>query len=262
MIPAPAGADAPPDFDIPPTRVVSLSPALTETLIDLGLGKVLVGVSNMDPVAASRFELAARIAPEEGAAQQVSALEPELVLTTEWPVVDGPQIALDEEAYPRWHIAPRSVRATIDMMWGLVRLLNSAQSGLRISALETTFEWTTMASYAREAVPVGCLLARDDKTGTWQSVGADTYTSDLIATCGGRNVFADDPDAVRIDVDVEQVRAAAPQVLLVASAGEIPHELEELAGRVYAVERATLTWPGTRLARALQTLPPLLQSAA
>ncbi len=123
---------------------------------------------------------------------------------------------------------------------------------------------------------------------------ADTYSHDLLRICGAINVFADrdrqyplkadlgqgdpllpdDPRVVGRDtryprVTIEEVVAAQPDMILLP--GEPFHFSEEHIplfaaldtpasrnGQILLVDGSLLTWHGTRLAYALDTLPALL----
>jgi ABC-type hemin transport system substrate-binding protein len=109
---------------------------------------------------------------------------------------------------------------------------------------------------------------------------ADTYIHDLLRVCGGTNVFAEcthrcpatgDTDApVRYPcVTLEDVTEAQPDVVLLPSepyaftdahvatfaALDIP---AARSGAIHLVDGTLLTWYGTRIAHALNTLPALL----
>jgi ABC-type Fe3+-hydroxamate transport system substrate-binding protein len=127
----------------------------------------------------------------------------------------------------------------------------------------------------------------------WMTGNRATYLHDVLAVCGGQNVFAArerryplaadlDPAALpeppQPDRDTRyprvtpaEVAAAAPEVILLPSepypfgaadlgAFDAWPDLPAVAqGRVQLVDGAMLTWPGTHLARALAELPALLQ---
>lgn len=275
-----SASTTPPELEKPPSRVISLSPALTETLFDLDLGHVLIGISTD-----SRFQTStSSVNPTHinlqaaGLDAQLEALQPDLIIIAEWPHSSGAPVDLGST--PVWQVTPTDVRAAIDLLWDVVRLFERPQAGIRISALETTLEWTQMASYSQTQLPTCCLLGRVTNGGNhWFSPRDGSYTSDLLAVCGGKNVFATEKtsagehsdktlDNRKLLVDLDQIRVAQPDTILVGidsenpSSADLPTELKEISdAQIHAVDIATLTWPGTRLARALQDLPPLLQTA-
>jgi ABC-type Fe3+-hydroxamate transport system substrate-binding protein len=121
---------------------------------------------------------------------------------------------------------------------------------------------------------------------------AGTYCHDVLARCGGRNVFADRDRRYPLEADlgeqapedpggrdiryprvtVEEVRQLDPQCILLpqepfafneADRDQIRNALEDTAAvradRVHIVDGRLLTWHGTHLARSLAELPGLLQ---
>ena len=206
---------------------------------------------------------------------QLEALHPDLIIIAEWPRSTGSPPDLGTA--PVWQVTPTNVRAAIDILWDVVRLFEHPQAGIRISALETTLEWTQMASYSQAQLPTCCLVGSLTNGGNhWLSPKDGSYTSDLLAVCGGKNIFATEKASFGEDsdrmlgnrtllVDLDQIRAAKPDTILVGidsenpSSADLPVELKEISdAQIHALDIATLTWSGTRLARALQDLPPLL----
>jgi ABC-type Fe3+-hydroxamate transport system substrate-binding protein len=112
----------------------------------------------------------------------------------------------------------------------------------------------------------------------------DTFAHDLLRLCGGTNVFADrdgalgsqgEPDSKRTDdmryprVTLAEIEAAQPDVILLPGERFPVDERHGLvfasldvpaiqSGRIHLIDRSLLTWHGTRMARALNTLPALL----
>ncbi len=221
-----SASTSPPELEQAPSRVVSLSPALTETLFDLDLSHVLIGISadsrnqaSISSVNSTHIDLQAA-----DLVAQVKALQPDLIIVAEWPRSSGSPP--DFGTAPVWQVAPTDVRAAIDLLWDVVRLFERPQAGIRISALETTLEWTQMASYSQAQLPMCCLLGSVTNGGNhWLSPEIGSYTSDLLAVCGGKNVFAaekasggEDSDKTlgnrTLLVDLDQICAAKPDTIL------------------------------------------------
>ena len=92
------------------------------------------------------------------------------------------------------------------------------------------------------------------------TLGADHILSDVIALCGGVNVFADSPMAAP-RVSPEGVLAAAPEVVIVGRAGALAGSPDAAArdywksvglpaaaaGRVYSFDADTIYRPGPRM---------------
>jgi ABC-type Fe3+-hydroxamate transport system substrate-binding protein len=129
----------------------------------------------------------------------------------------------------------------------------------------------------------------------WMTANRKTYLSDLLGICGGENVFADRERRYPLAADLAgpppatepglesagrdrrypritlaQVVESQPEVVLLpdepyafgeADRQELIGSVDAPAtrsGRVHLVDGSLLTWHGTRLARALRDLPPLL----
>ena len=104
------------------------------------------------------------------------------------------------------------------------------------------------------------------------TVNRDTYVHDMLAVCGGDNVFGG--LATRYpEVTLEEVAAARPEVILLPDepyrfrrahlADFAPHvEIPAVKnGRIHLVDGKLLSWYGPRIGEALEALPPLLVSA-
>jgi ABC-type Fe3+-hydroxamate transport system substrate-binding protein len=101
------------------------------------------------------------------------------------------------------------------------------------------------------------------------TINGDTYVHDMLAECGGHNVFADRPRRYP-EVTLEEVAAARPDVILlpdepyrfrrphVADFAPYPDVPAVRSGRIHLVDGKLLSWYGPRIATALAELPPLL----
>ena len=100
------------------------------------------------------------------------------------------------------------------------------------------------------------------------AVGGDTYASSLFELCGGVNVFADRGDRRYPLVEVEQIVAAAPEVILLPSEPYDfgPRDALELAaltlpaarnGRIHFIDGTLVSWYGPRIEPAITTLRAL-----
>jgi len=103
----------------------------------------------------------------------------------------------------------------------------------------------------------------------WMAVGGDTYASDLMALCGGENVFAERGDRRYPVVEAEDIVAAAPEVVLLPDepyafgAADAAEVLEwdlpaARAGRIHVIDGTLASWYGPRIGRAVDTLCGLL----
>jgi ABC-type Fe3+-hydroxamate transport system substrate-binding protein len=104
------------------------------------------------------------------------------------------------------------------------------------------------------------------------TVGRDTYVHSMIELCGGANVFADRAERRYPVVALEDVVAAAPEVILLPDEPYAfgPRDVADLGqldvpaardGRIHCVDGTWLSWYGPRIRPALRGLRPLLQAA-
>ena len=259
-------------FSQPPRSVVSLSPALTETLFDLNAAEALVAVSSDSRYPADK--VAAMLKVGEACHPDialVSRIRPELVLA------DDQNNRLEDVQFLReggltvWWFAPRSVREALDGLWAIVRLFR-ASSGQRLAMLETVYEWTSLASEQMTPVSLFCPGGRSHEMDGWLTTASNAYTWNLLRRCGGQDIFADCPGPQM--VTTAMVIEREPEVILLPAGPGYPFTEAERdfwiageqtpaarQGRVHLVDGSLLTWPGTRLARALSELPALIQNA-
>jgi ABC-type Fe3+-hydroxamate transport system substrate-binding protein len=279
-------------FTHPPKRVVSLVPSMTESLFDLDLGESLVGVTDYclpPPGAAERLtRVGGTRSPD---VEAIAGLKPDLVIANmeenSKPAVE----ALERAGLKVWVTFPRTVQQALELLWALVGLFRVKEPVAKIKALENSLEWTERAAQEQRPVRVFCPIWAGEGDRWLMTFNRDTYAHDLLARCGGENVFGDrerryplaadlgeaepEPSAGRDTryprVTLEEIRQAAPEVILFPSEPYAfgPTQVQKLsgmlegtpaarAGRVHQVDGSLITWHGTRLGRALAELPGLL----
>lgn len=259
-----SGTDRPMPFAA--QRVVCLVPSVSESLAELELADRLVGVADDAIHPEGGFPWAERVGPSAlPDIDRILALGADLALI-------GPQHAplldsLRAADVPVWLTNPRTVRDVFNLLWDLMNALEAPQMVARVRAIEWTCDWLERLAETRSAqARVAALISRDPLL----TVGAASYTHDLLRVCGGDSVFgANDVDVLAISTsDLVQ---AQPDIILLAESGDKefrPADAETLAaldtpagrqGRVLLVEGTLLTWAGTRVARALDELPSLLE---
>ncbi len=282
-------------FDRPPRRIVSLVPSVTESLFELGAGDRVVGITDYCVHPAEQLAGLPRLGGTKNPdSQRVADLQPDLVIANQEENTREAVEALETLGLKVWVTFPRSVREAVDLLWALVRLLDLTQAAPRLEMLERTLEWALGAAASGSPVRVFCPIWRDggQTPAWWMTANRETYLHDILAVCGGANVFADRhrqyplaadlgqaPPALQLKGDTryprvtaEEVIAQDPEVILLPSEpyafGKADRELalalfsETQAGktdRVRLCDGSLLTWHGTRLARALAEVPALLQ---
>ena len=261
-----AALAARPRLHEPPARIVSLVPSLTEALFDVGLGDRVVGVTRwcLHPAAGvSRL-------PKVGGTKDtdvdaVVALAPDLVIANHEENTRRTVEQIRTAGIPVWVTYPRTVAD------GAALLRELAEMGPNPHAIATVVEPVEQAlAEAERTCPqtltrVFCPIWRDP----WMSVGSDTYADALLRLCGGANVFADRRERRYPIVSLEDVVAAAPEVVLLPDEPYAfgPRDVAELralatpaaeAGRIHCIDGTWVSWYGARIRPALAAIRRLL----
>lgn len=282
--------DAP--VSTPPRRVVSLVPSVTESLFDLNLGDRLVGVTDYCVHPAADV---ARV-PKVGGTKnpdiaRIVALRPDLVIVNQEENRREDAEALWAAGVPVWVTHPRTVADALNLLWNIMHVFDEPTMVPRVRLIEQTLDWVQGISRALEHRPRVFVPIWWEPLMTFN---ADTYMHDLLRVCGGDNVFAErerrfplaadvahagayspeDPRVAGRDtryprVTLAEVEMARPDVILLPSE---PYAFDEKhrqlfaaldvpaarSGSIHLVDGSLLTWHGTRLAYALDSLPALL----
>ncbi len=283
-------------FEHAPQRVVSLVPSMTQSLFDLGLGDRLVGVTDYCQPPHPVSERLARIGgPRSPDVDAIRSLKPDLVIANKEENSRESVEAMESAGMKVWLTFPRSVDEAMQVLWALVRLFRVPQAAPIIKTLEVTLEWTARAAASRKPVRVFCPIWRGEAAGGviwWMTFNRHTYAHSVLETLGGDNVFADRERRYPLEADlgegepeepgsrdtryphvtIEEIRQAAPEVILLPSEpyafeSKDGEDLKRLLkdtpavreGRLHLIDGSLITWHGTRLARALQELPRVLE---
>jgi ABC-type Fe3+-hydroxamate transport system substrate-binding protein len=251
---------------MPVRRIVSLVPSTTELLCALGLADALVGVTVycVEPRAVVRSKT--RVGGEKDPnLETIRALKPDLVVANIEENRREDVEALRAAGLEVFITYPRSVAESFAMIRELGAVTGARAAADRLlGELEPLHAAVRGHLAARRATPCFYPIWREP----WMTVGHDTYIHDLLATCGGANVFADRSRYPTISMD--DVAARSPEVVL------LPDEpfrfrrahLRDFGifagmpavrdGRVLLVDGKRFSWHGPRLAEALRTVPALL----
>jgi ABC-type Fe3+-hydroxamate transport system substrate-binding protein len=255
------------ELEIPdrPARIVSLVPSLTETLFALGLGGSVAGVTDycVHPAEGVR-DLPHVGGTKNPSLERIGALQPDLVLANREENRQRDVERLEAAGLRVFVTYARSVREGCDEI-GLLGRIGGRESAAREIQESIESAWARARERAREPGPgVAALIWKHP----FMAVGGDTFADDLIAQCGGRNVFHDAgrryPRVYEADL-----LAAGPDVLLLPTEPYEfgPRDAEELMrldlpaardGRVHVIEGELLSWYGPRMARALDVISELL----
>lgn len=255
-----------------PARIVSLVPSITEMLFSLGFGDAVVGVTEW----CVHPEQRVRSLPKVGGTKTpdvkaVAALAPDLVIVNKEENRRRDVEAMEALGLRVWLCYPRTVEEGVRLLeevaaWGAPEACVEQVVKPARRALESA---RARRAQNKNAVDVFCPIWKNP----WMTIGADTYIHDLLTLCGGLNVFAGEQGRRYPLVDEAQIRAAAPQVVLLPSepyafAERDAAELAALdlpaaqSGRIHLVDGTLVSWPGPRAAHALATFSRLFDFAA
>ena len=252
----------------PASRVVTLTPHVTELVFEAGAGSKIVAT-----VAASDFPPEARTLPRIGDGlapdpEKVAALKPDLIIG--W--LPEQTVALDALNVPIFISSPQTLADIPDSVETFGVMLGTAEvARARADALRNKLESLTSHSSKRPLVRVFVQAGAESE----YSLGGDHILSDVIALCGGVNVFAEST-ALAPKISIESVIAAKPDLVLVGKVGApaIPTpDTQALAywkvaglpaarpGHVQMMDADVLYRPGPRLIDAATRICDLIEQA-
>jgi ABC-type Fe3+-hydroxamate transport system substrate-binding protein len=256
-----------------PLRIVSLVPSLTEALFALGLGSRVVGVTDYCVHPADGLAGVPRLGGTKNPdCEAIAALAPDLVIANHEENTERAVRRLREAGLDVWVTYPRTVRDGVAVMAELAGLGAPPDLARReLSRLRTALERAEARVEERAgAAPVRCFcpIWRDP----WMTVGRETYAHDLLRLCGASNPFADRGDRRYPRVELADVEAAQPEVILLpdepyAFADADVRELARLDvpaahhGRIHCVDGTWVTWYGPRIPAALERLGALVRGS-
>lgn len=255
----------------PPTRIISLIPAVTETIIALGATDRLVARTafDTDPTIAHLPSTEQALIPN---VEWLTRFRPELVVA--W--ADGRSRTVVERlgviGVPVYGAAIETLDDVDATIRNLGRLLGlDARADSLADALAAELDAVRGAVARREPPSVFYLIGRDPV----MTAGPGTFVDEVITAAGGRNLFADAASGWP-QVSLEEIVHRQPDVLIVPL-GEwnAPRAIEELRrapgwrelravreGRVYAVDAETFNRPGPRMGQVARHLAGLLHGEA
>lgn len=249
--------------DAPPHRIVSLSPATTELLFDLGAGDRVVGRTRWcqdPPEALAVPSVGDGFAPN---VEAVVARRPDLVVF--YHTASNAEAIAQLDAMGIATISLRTDRiADFERAARLLGTLldRAARADSLIRALEAELAAAPAAS-AASAAPSVAIIAWDNPPIV---IGASSFLGEIVTLAGARNVFSDVAQP-SLTVSIETIVARDPDLLLVHTDDSLPGFMARPEWRVVEAvrERRLLRVHGTefghpsfRVAKAVAHLRELL----
>lgn len=251
-------------IDAAPERVISLSPAITETVFALGAGDRLVGGTDFDDYPAEAAALPDVVVNVRVLIEQIVELEPDLVL------------AAGNNFTPAADIA-RLRELGMPVLVTYADAMDGAQHDIRLigSALgaDAEAEQIVDGMEARVAEVTAAVGAIEDRPRVFYELGADTqiyapapdsFPADLITLAGGEPITTTDPAV--FSISLERVVALDPEVIVLGDAnyGVCPGDVSGRPGwgsitavrdgAIVPVDDILVTRPGPRLGEGLAAL--------
>lgn len=250
-----------------PQRIVSLAPSNTEILFAVGAGEQVVGVTtycSYPPEAQDREQIGG-FSAKTISVEKIAALEPDLVLSVgeiQRPAIEALEqvdvtvVALDPNDFDE-------VYATIELMGRL--------TGHEKEAAQTVADMKARVAAVQERVAT--IPEEERLTVFWETydeplmtVGAASFTHQLIELAGGVNIFADLTEAYP-QVNAEEVIKRNPAVIMGADSmgdklttelvGQRPGWGQVQAvqdGRIHLFDGDMVSRAGPRLAQVLEEM--------
>jgi ABC-type Fe3+-hydroxamate transport system substrate-binding protein len=242
-------------------RIVSLCPSITESLVALGLGGSLVGVTRYCSHPREALEGIPRVGGTKNPDfTAIAGLEPDLVLCNaeENRVADVESLSRDF----RVHVShPKRVADVPPMLRKLGALTGTEAAA---DGWARAVEEKLASVEARPETSFAYLVWR----GPFMAAAAGTYISDLLERSGGRNVFSEDRGPWPQTSEAE-IAALAPGLLVLPDEPFRFGEADRLrwkailpAARVELVPGDDFCWHGVRTLRGLDAAGALLGAGA
>ena len=250
----------------PPRRVASLVPSQTETLHRLGLGPRLVGRTRYCVEPRGEVEIVPEIGGEKSPdVSKILALQPDLVIGNKEENRKADVERLEAAGIPVYLAYPRTVREGIQMVRDLGALVGCEERGDEIAAgLEAVL---AEAPAPNTAVSAACFIWKNP----WMAVGADTYIDDMLKTCGARNVVPGRIKGRYPRVELEEVLALAPGLVLLPDEpyafterdlADFERGEEAASPRAVLLDGKILSWYGPRIGASVRALRAIVSEAA
>ncbi len=207
----------------PAQRIISLAPSMTELLFSLGAGDQLAGVMDYSDYPPEALTLPVVGRYDALDMERIVALQPDLIVAWRSGNPRGALNRLSALGFPVYIAEPDSLRSVGEHLARLGQLTGHAAQGEALNRQFSDQIQQLQAEFgSREPVSVFYQVWHSPMI----SVGGQELINDMIALCGGQNIFAGLP--VGPKVNLEDVLARNPEVIIASgSSAEAPAWLDE-----------------------------------
>jgi iron complex transport system substrate-binding protein len=244
---------------VPPRRVISLAPSVTEILLAIGVDQELVGISDADDYPPDRVAGRTRVGGIIVNIEKVVLLQPDLVIGVH--SLQREQLErLARAGLPVLALDASSLAETVAQVRLLGRVMGRQDQARHLAA-----------GLERRAAAVRAGSGHSVYIEAWHepvtAAGGGTLIDDLVRRAGGVNVFAKTRGYPQ--VAAERVVAQDPQVILMIYPGRAQLIRRPgwtgiaavRAGRVYEVAASLVSRPGPRAVEGLELVARLLRAS-
>jgi iron complex transport system substrate-binding protein len=252
------------EIEAEPDTIVSLTPAVTETLFALGVGDRIAGKAQdvflYPPEAAAIPDVATFQSTD---VEKVVALDPDLVFA-------GGNFGTPPEAIQQLRklgipvvvVYARTVDDTFDDIELVGQAVGREEAASEIAdRIQTEFE---AVEAAVDDLPTPRVYYELDATGAFYAPSDDSFLAEMIELAGGEPITTGSAD--KFDISAERLIEADPELILLADAafGVTPDQVKARPGwnvmtavrsdDIRPIDDATVTRPGPRLFQGLALL--------
>lgn len=198
-------------------RVVSLAPSMTEIVLELEAGDLLVGVldGGERPVALQGLPSVGRHGQLD--MERLLSLEPDLLLLWPGSVSTAQRDQLRRLGIATFSAEPGNLDQLISQIEAIARRLGREEQG-RAYAASLRERLQSLREHYRRAVPLRVFYQVWDKP--LYTLGGQQVVSDALRVCGARNVF-DELTLPAPQVSVEAVLLRDPEVILAGDQAQL-----------------------------------------
>ena len=283
-----------PDLDQPPRRVVSIVPSITESLFDLGFGESVVGITDYCIHPKEKVHGLPKVGgPKNPNIEKIEALNPDFVFANQEENSQQAIKSILNLGVGVWLSFPQNVDESLDVLRTMLAIYHTDKPALKIVTLQNAVDYARAAAEDSPKVKFYCPIWKDalGDVQWWMTFNKNTYSHDLLALLGGENIFADRKRLYPLKADLgiepqedqegadtryprvtsDEINELAPEVILLPDdpfnfneqhKQDILTELRDTPAvknkRIHFLDGSLITWPGTRLGKALQELPQYL----
>jgi len=197
----------------PAQRVVTFAPNLAEIMYAVGAGEQLVGVSAWSDFPREVLELPAIGDAFSIDQEQLSLLEPDLLLVWESGM---PAHTVDELRQRGYRVEAISTRNLDDVATAMLRIgeLTGRQPGAELAAQMFVDELAALRTANHDAEPIDVFFQISARP--LYTINREHFISEIISICGGRSIF-DDLEDFAPSVSAESVLDRGPEAMLAAA---------------------------------------------